>query len=358
MTKVLLYLVKPVIAGLVLAIAIVALSPNLRQQLPNLHLFTSQVERNSFAHAVQKAGPAVVNIYTRSQINNAPNQFQDAGLGSGIIMHEDGYVLTNYHVVANADLIFIALQDGRLGSAVMIGADPWTDLAVLYIDTEGQKLPTIKYDLNRNTQVGDAVLAIGNPYNLGQTITQGIISATGRTGLSSGYQDFIQTDAAINQGNSGGALVDADGYLVGINTANFSIGNDNNVGVGINFAIPLQLAHQVMQKLIKDGRVIRGHLGVTARPIDPTQARLMGINTGALISDVDLNGPAARSGIRPNDVILMLNGEPIASVNSLMDNIAETPPGTEVNITLYRNGKALQIPVTVGEQPPYRGQRR
>lgn len=358
MAKFLLYIAKPILAGLVLAIAIVLLSPNLRQQLPDLNWPSSQVNRTSFAQAVKRASPAVVNIYSRTQNTAFPNQSTDAGLGSGIIMRKDGYVLTNYHVVSGADLIYVALQDGRWGSAVMIGADPWTDLAVLYIDTEGQSLPTIPYDLQRQPEIGDAVLAIGNPYNLGQTITQGIISATGRFGLSSRYQDFIQTDAAINQGNSGGALVDADGYLVGVNTANYNVGGES--GVGINFAIPLQLAHHVMEKLIKDGRVIRGHLGVSASPLDPTRARLMGIaNTdGVLLTNIDRNSPAARARLAAGDVITELNGQKLEGVNAMMDAIAETPPGTEVNLTLIRNGKTLRLPVTIGEVPPYQGPAR
>ncbi|TKB51251.1 outer membrane-stress sensor serine endopeptidase DegS [Ferrimonas sediminicola] len=358
MARLLLYIAKPILAGLVLAAAIVLISPNLRQQLPDLNWPTSQVGRNSFAHAVKRASPAVVNIYTRSQNPQNPSQSTDAGLGSGIIMREDGYVLTNYHVVSRADLIYVALQDGRWGSAVMIGADPWTDLAVLYLNTEGQSLPSIPFDLKRTTEVGDAVLAIGNPYNLGQTITQGIVSATGRTGLSSQYQDFIQTDAAINQGNSGGALVDADGYLVGVNTANYNVGGES--GLGINFAIPLQLAYKVMQKLIQDGRVIRGHLGVAAQNLDFNASQSLGLTDlqGVVLTGIDRGGPAFRAGLAQWDVVIELNGQPLNGVNAMMDDIAETPPGTEVNLTLIRNGKRLQLPVTIGEKPPYQGPER
>ncbi|WP_417344994.1 outer membrane-stress sensor serine endopeptidase DegS [Ferrimonas sp.] len=358
MARLLIYIAKPILAGLVLATAIVLLIPNLRQQLPEFNWPTSQVSRNSFSHAVKRASPAVVNIYTRTQNAQMPSQSTGAGLGSGIIMRDDGYVLTNYHVVSRADLIYVALQDGRWGSAVMIGADPWTDLAVLYLDTQGQSLPTIPYDLQRTTEVGDAVLAIGNPYNLGQTITQGIVSARGRTGLSSQYQDFIQTDAAINQGNSGGALVDADGYLVGVNTANYNVRGES--GLGINFAIPLQLAHNIMQKLIQDGRVIRGHLGVAAQDLDFNSSQSLGLTDrqGVVLTGIDPGGPASRGGLAKWDVVIELNGQPLHGVNAMMDDIAETPPGTEVNLTLLREGKKLQLPVTIGEKPPYQGPER
>ncbi|SHI06137.1 serine protease DegS [Ferrimonas marina] len=344
------YILKPVLAGLALAIIIVVLNPSLRERLPRLDRSISQVERASFSSAVRRAAPAVVNIYSHRQTRGNFSQLLPQGLGSGIIMHGDGYILTNYHVVSSADQIFVALQDGRLANAEMIGSDPYTDLAVLQIAESD--LPVIPLDLKRQPKVGDMVLAIGNPYNLGQTITQGIISATGRNGLSSSYQDFIQTDAAINQGNSGGALVDADGVLVGINTANYQWLGD--AGVGLNFAIPIELAYKIMGKLIRDGRVIRGHLGLSGSPVNPTIARLLRLTEvmGVAVGEVEPGGPADRAGLRPNDVLVAFNGEAIVSTDMLMDSIAETPPGHEVNITLIRQGRRFSVPVTIDEKPP------
>ncbi|WP_298440904.1 outer membrane-stress sensor serine endopeptidase DegS [uncultured Ferrimonas sp.] len=344
------YLLKPIMAGLLLALFIVALNPNLRSYLPKLDNSISQVERSSFAHAVRRAAPAVVNVYSHRQAKNNFSQLLPQGLGSGIIMRNDGYILTNYHVVREADQIFIALQDGRVSDAQLIGSDPYTDLAVLKVSIA--PLPVIPLDLERQSRVGDVVLAIGNPYNLGQTITQGIISATGRTGLSSNFQDFIQTDAAINQGNSGGALVDADGRLVGVNTANYQ--QLGEAGVGLNFAIPIELAYTIMDKLIRDGRVIRGHLGLTGTPVTQTIARQLRLPEpmGMAVTEIDPQGPAGKAGLRPYDVLLSINGESIVGIDMLMDTIAETPPGTEVNIILIRQGNRYNVPVTIEERPP------
>ncbi|GAA4901531.1 outer membrane-stress sensor serine endopeptidase DegS [Ferrimonas pelagia] len=350
MLSMLRYILKPVLIGLAVAAVIIVTTPSLREHLPRLDRSISHVERASFASAVRRAAPAVVNVYSHRQTRGNFSQLAPQGLGSGIIMHDEGYVLTNYHVVSAADQIFLALQDGRLANAEMIGSDPYTDLAVLKIDEDN--LPVIPLDLSRKPQVGDMVLAIGNPYNLGQTITQGIISATGRNGLSSSYQDFIQTDAAINQGNSGGALVDADGMLIGINTANYQQLGD--AGVGLNFAIPIELAYKIMGKLIRDGRVIRGHLGLSGSPVNATIARLLRLPEvmGVAVTEVDANGPAARAGLRPNDVLTAFNGDPISGSDMLMDRIAETPPGTEINMTLIRQGRRFSVPITIAEKPP------
>ncbi|QIZ77879.1 outer membrane-stress sensor serine endopeptidase DegS [Ferrimonas lipolytica] len=344
------YLLKPILAGLVLAAIIVVIHPNLRSYLPELNQSISRVDRNSFSYAVGRAAPAVVNVYSHRQGPNNFSQLLPQGLGSGIIMRADGYILTNYHVVRQADQIFIALQDGRVADASLIGSDPYTDLAVLKISLSD--LPVISLDLERETRIGDMVLAIGNPYNLGQTITQGIISATGRTGLSSNFQDFIQTDAAINQGNSGGALVNADGNLIGVNTANYQ--QLGEAGVGLNFAIPIELAHTIMGKLIRDGRVIRGHLGLTGTPVNQTIARQLRLlePMGMAVTEVDPTGPAAKAGLRAHDVLISVNGEPIRGIDMLMDVIAETPPGTEVNIILIRQGERYNVPVTIEERPP------
>lgn len=195
------------------------------------------------------------------------------------------------------------------------------------------------------------VLAIGNPYNLGQTITQGIISATGRNGLSSGFQDFLQTDAAINAGNSGGALIDTSGSLIGINTAAFQISGEGG-NHGINFAIPIKLAYSIMGKLIKDGRVIRGALGMTGQPLDPARAQILNMpdRSGVLVMKVDKGSPAAQADLHPNDIIVSFNGEKVVSAEMLMDRIAETKPGTRIDLTVFRGGNLVTLPVTIGEK--------
>lgn len=277
------------------------------------------------------------------------------GLGSGVIMDEKGYILTNYHVVRKADEILVALQDGRRFTADIVGLDAETDLAVLKISAG--HLPTAIARLDSQPRVGDIVLAIGNPYNLGQTITQGIISATGRNGLSSGYQDFLQTDAAINKGNSGGALIDTDGRLIGINTAAYQVGGES--GRGINFAIPIQLAYKVMQKLIESGRVIRGAIGFSGQPVsvNPVKAQVLGLPTlaGVLITDIDPQGAAAQANLMPNDVVIKYNKETIPSggpaVWMLLDRVAETQPGTSVVLTIIRNGVQKKVNVVVDEKP-------
>ncbi|WP_028115750.1 outer membrane-stress sensor serine endopeptidase DegS [Ferrimonas senticii] len=347
------YILKPLLAGLILAAIIVILNPELRSRLPRLDSSISQVERSSYASAVRRAAPAVLNIYTVGPGTSNFSQPTPQGLGSGIIMSPDGYVLTNYHVVRQAEQIFAALQDGRIAEALLVGSDPVTDLAVLKIDLP--QLPVIPLDITRSARIGDVVLAIGNPFNLGQTITQGIISATGRNGLSNGlsagFQDFIQTDAAINQGNSGGALVDADGRLVGVNTANYQ--QLGGAGVGLNFAIPIELAHNIMEKLIRDGRVIRGHLGLDGDPVNETIARQLRLMdaAGMVVTGINPNGPAGKAGLRLYDVLIAFNGKPITGTAMLLDSVAETPPGTEVNLTLIRQGKRFNVPVTVEERP-------
>lgn len=264
-------------------------------------------------------------------------------------MSKEGYILTNYHVIKKADEIVVALQDGRKFTSEVVGFDPETDLSVLKI--EGDNLPTVPVNLDSPPQVGDVVLAIGNPYNLGQTITQGIISATGRNGLSSGYLDFLQTDAAINAGNSGGALIDTNGSLIGINTAAFQVGGEGG-GHGINFAIPIKLAHSIMGKLIKNGRVIRGALGISGEPINPVVAQILNLPDlrGVLVTGIDPNGPAARAQLLPRDVIIKYDGEDVPGVEMLMDRIAETTPGKKVMMTVIRQGKQQELPVIIDEK--------
>ena len=304
----------------------------------------------SFAKAVRRAAPAVVNINSLSIDQRSPlNSSSLQGLGSGVIMSPQGYILTNYHVIKRADEIVIALQDGRRFTSEVVGSDPETDLAVLKI--EGDNLPVVPINLTNPALVGDVVLAIGNPYNLGQTITQGIISATGRSGLSSGYLDFLQTDAAINAGNSGGALIDTGGELIGINTAAFKVGGDNS-GNGISFAIPIKLAHSIMDKLIADGRVIRGAIGISGQPLTPVVAQILNLPDlkGVFVTGIDPDGPAANAEIQPRDVIIAYGDDEILGVEMLMDKIAETPPGTKVILTVIRQGQKQQIPVFVVEK--------
>ena len=304
----------------------------------------------SFAKAVRRAAPAVVNIYSLSIDQGRPlNSGALQGLGSGVIMSKEGYILTNYHVIKKADEIVVALQDGRKYTSEVVGSDPETDLAVLKV--EGDNLPVVPLNLDAPPQVGDVVLAIGNPYNLGQTITQGIISATGRNGLSSNYLDFLQTDAAINAGNSGGALIDTGGELVGINTAAFQVGGEGG-GHGINFAIPIKLAHAIMGKLIDNGRVVRGAIGISGEAVSPVVAQILNLPDlrGVVITGVDPSGPAAIAKLMPRDVIIKYAGEDVPGVEMLMDRIAETAPDATADVTVIRQGKPVTIQVKVGEK--------
>ncbi|MDH2923828.1 serine protease DegS [Nicoletella semolina] len=305
----------------------------------------------SYHQAVQKASPAVVNVYNQAfDINDAEMMvsLQVNNLGSGVIMTNDGYILTNEHVVQNADQIIVALQSGKLYQALLVGSDNLTDLAVLKI--QAQNLPTIPQNTRRMAQVGDVVLAIGNPLNLGQSITQGIISATGRNALSeTGRQDFIQTDASINKGNSGGALVNSVGELIGINT--LSLGkNSDEFAEGLNFAIPIALANKIMNKLIKDGRVIRGYLGVNSSLF--YSARELGVgDKGVLITGVSENGPADKAGIRQGDLILKINNIEAESPSKMMALIADLPPNTLINVEILRQDQLLKLNVVIGEFP-------
>ncbi|GIU41219.1 outer membrane-stress sensor serine endopeptidase DegS [Shewanella sairae] len=350
----LIYVGKAILFGLIMAAVIIFILPLITgQSLTNgiTERVSSSNSELSFSKAVRRAAPAVVNIYSLSIDQSKPlNPGSLQGLGSGVIMSKEGYILTNYHVIKRADEIVVALQDGRKFTSEVVGSDPETDLAVLKV--EGDNLPVVPLNLNIPARVGDVVLAIGNPYNLGQTITQGIISATGRNGLSSGYLDFLQTDAAINAGNSGGALIDTTGQLIGINTAAFQIGGEGG-GHGINFAIPIKLAHSIMGKLIKNGRVIRGALGIGGDAVGPVMAQILNIPdlTGVMITEIDPNGPAAKAKLRPRDVITKFEGESIPGVEMLMDRIAETPPGKQVMMTVIREGKSYEVPVVIAEKP-------
>ena len=271
------------------------------------------------------------------------------GLGSGVIVTKDGYILTNNHVVDNADEVKVTLQDGREFTAKVIGRDPKSDVAVIKIDANG--LPVVPMADSDKVEVGDIVLAIGNPFGVGQTVTTGIVSATGRGNLGiEDYEDFIQTDAAINPGNSGGALVDTEGRLIGINTAIFSRTGGN---MGIGFAIPSDLARSVMDSLIQYGHVTRGYLGVMIQDLTPALAKEFKLkdSTGALVGDVVPKGPADKAGFKDGDVVLEYNGKKVPDSRRLRLAVGDTKPGTTVPVKILREGASKTLEVTV-QQPP------
>ncbi len=347
------YLLRSIGLGLITALFVILVVPSLRSQLhlPKLSSQPSDITelQLSFNQAVRKAAPAVVNIYSSKYTENDRTRLSTQGLGSGVIVSAKGYIITNYHVVAQADQIVVALQDGRVAAAQLVGQDLRTDIAILRI--EGSNLPVIPLNKNYTAKVGDIVLAIGNPYNLGQTTTFGIISATGRSSISAdGRQAFIQTDAAINQGNSGGALVNSKGELVGINTASFRQATDLET-YGISFAIPYQLASKIMEKIIADGRVIRGYIGIDGQDINSLTSRLLGgkYAGGIIILGMDPNGPASKAGFKTQDIIIRIDGHEVTGRLSVMDLVTDLRPGTTVDIMVLRDGKELTIPVTVAE---------
>ncbi|MDR0458019.1 MAG: trypsin-like peptidase domain-containing protein [Burkholderiaceae bacterium] len=330
----------------------------------NVPAAPGQVHPGSFSAAVSKAAPAVVSIDTstaprRPAINDPWFQFffgddsgaAQSGLGSGVIVRADGYVLTNNHVVENADQIEVALTDGRRAQAKMIGTDPDSDLAVLKIDLPN--LPVITLGDSSQLRVGDRALAIGNPFGVGQTVTSGIISALGRNQLGlNAFENFIQTDAAINPGNSGGALIDASGNLIGINTAIYSRSGGS---MGIGFAIPVAAARQVMDSIIAHGKVVRGWVGVESAELTPELAQTFnlpqGMNQGVLVTGVLAQAPAAQAGIRPGDVIVQVAGQRVRSVPELLSRIAALPPGQSVRFQVQRQNRALALDVTPAQRP-------
>ncbi|MFU0815272.1 MAG: outer membrane-stress sensor serine endopeptidase DegS [Rahnella inusitata] len=351
-------LLRSAVIGLIVAGILLAAVPMLRKKITEplfeRNFTQTSEEPVSYNSGVRRAAPAVVNVYNRNMGNSSQNELQIRTLGSGVIMNDNGYILTNKHVINNADQIIVALQDGRVFEALLVGSDSLTDLAVLKINAGN--LPVIPINPNRNPHVGDIVMAIGNPYNLGQTVTQGIISATGRIGLSpSGRQNFLQTDASINQGNSGGALVNSLGELVGINTLSFDQSNDGATPEGIGFAIPTALATKVMGKLIRDGRVIRGYIGISGREVSPLHGPNSGLDRiqGIVVNEVTANGPAANAGMRVSDVIVNVNNKPAVSAIETMDQVAEVRPGTVIPVEIMRNGDKLTLQVTVQEYPAH-----
>ena len=322
----------------------------------------------SYAQAVERAAPAVVNIYSSRVVEREEHPLMSdpffrqffgdelpsrqrmlSSLGSGVIVSDDGYVLTNHHVIRGADQIQVALRDGRETLAEVIGTDPESDLAVLRIDLES--LPVIELTDTTRIAVGDVSLAIGNPFGVGQTVTMGIISATGRSHLGlNAYEDFIQTDAAINPGNSGGALVNAEGALIGINTAIFSRSGGSQ---GIGFAIPANLARNILEELVTRGRVVRGWMGIEAQELNQELAASFGLQTpaGVIIAGVVPDGPADRAGLQPGDVLLEVDGKPVIDPRRTMSDIAAVPPGTRLPLTVVRGGERLEMTIELGERP-------
>ncbi|HTL59092.1 MAG TPA: DegQ family serine endoprotease [Candidatus Limnocylindrales bacterium] len=335
----------------------------------------------SFAPVVKKVAPGVVKVFTTTKVHNTSfnggpgmpgdmddlfrrffgDQFQgrmprrnmpmprQEGIGSGVIATKDGYILTNNHVVDGADEVKVALQDGREFTAKVVGRDPKTDIAVIKITSNN--LPAVPMADSDKVEVGDVVLAVGNPFGIGQTVTTGIVSATGRAGaVGLDYEDFIQTDAAINPGNSGGALVDSEGRLIGINTAILSRSGGNQ---GIGFAIPVNLARDVMESLIKDGHVTRGYLGVAIQDVTPSLAKEFKLKEtkGALVGDVTPKSPAEKAGIESGDLIVEFNHKPVTDSRHLKLEVARTQPGESVPLKVLRDGSSKTLEVTVKELP-------
>ncbi|HVA95774.1 MAG TPA: DegQ family serine endoprotease [Candidatus Dormibacteraeota bacterium] len=328
--------------------------------------------KNGFSSVIDPVLPAVVNISSTKIVKQQQmqgfadpffrqffgNQFpspqtpqteREYSLGSGVIVNPDGYILTNNHVVAGASDVEVFTQDRKKYKAKIIGTDPRTDIAVLKIDATG--LPILTLGDSSKLKVGDLVFAIGDPFGIGETATTGIVSAIGRGlgGAIERYENFIQTDAAINPGNSGGALIDLHGNLIGINTAIISGGGGGNQGIG--FAIPINMARNVMDQIVDHGKVIRGFLGVTIQAVNPDMAKAFGLaqGGGALVGDVEPNSPASKAGVQRGDVILELNGQKVNGPDDLSVRIAELAPGTVAHLKVFRNGQSRNIDVTLGE---------
>ena len=324
---------------------------------------TSQTPPGSFRQAAQRASAAVVSINTSKAARRHPNSndpwfrffFGDpdsapqAGLGSGVIVSPEGYILTNNHVIEGADEIEVMLADRRRARAQVIGTDPDTDLAVLRIGLD--RLPVITWGKSDALQVGDQVLAIGNPFGVGQTVTSGIVSALGRSQLGiNTFENFIQTDAAINPGNSGGALVDIYGHLMGINTAIYSRSGGS---MGIGFAIPAQTARQVLEGLVKDGQVTRGWIGVEPQDLTPELAQNFGlpVREAVVVTGVLQNGPAFRAGIKPGDALISVGAVPVSNVSELLSAVAALKPGETARIKLLRGEREIELPITPANRP-------
>ncbi len=371
------FLFKFATLGLAFAFMIVLFKPELipeRPQVVSIHesrptIPSGSAQPDSYASAVEAAIPAVVNIYTAT-IKQSPKSSRsllnqllfdeleppkrstkvETNLGSGLIMSEQGYVLTNYHVISNASEIEVMLNDGRSSRATVVGFDPETDLAVLRIKLKD--LPVITLGDNRELRVGDVVLAIGNPLGVGQAVSMGIVSATGRKRLGlNTFENFIQTDAAINPGNSGGALINTHGELVGVNSAIFSRSGGSQ---GIGFAIPVNLARNVLEQILEHGRVIRGWLGVRMTNLTPGLAKSLRLETpyGVVVSGVYEDGPADKAGLQSGDVLVSVDGKQVYDARSMLDMIAQHKPGDTVRLEGIRKVQRFTAKVIVKERPP------
>lgn len=387
MKKTTLFILQSVMAGLAIAFVTLFFMGSFNNKSTVVEFKSSTGQKNSsvqsdntittlktgFSQAVKNAAPAVVYIYTARIITEQPHPFLrdrifreffgsddnkpqrrlETGLGSGVVISPQGYILTNYHVIQDADRIQIQLADGRGGIAHIVGADPETDLAVLQIALD--HLPVIHIGQSKDMNVGDVVLAIGNPFGVGQTVTMGIISATGRheIGITT-FENFIQTDAAINPGNSGGALVNPQGDLIGINTAVFgSMGDNAPSAQGIGFAIPIALAKNIMQQIISQGYVTRGWLGIEVQDINPRLAYALDIafDEGALIRRVQPGGPADKTGLKSGDILISIAGKKINSARDALNHIVQTQPNKTIELKMWRGGKILSLPITPNQRP-------
>ncbi|MCL4315983.1 MAG: Do family serine endopeptidase [Gammaproteobacteria bacterium] len=372
--KLLSFLVKAAIAGLAAAFIVLYLWPDLlhkpgEPQTQVAAPLPAATGPASYAGAVERAAPAVVNINTSKLVIQrnpffddpfmqrffrdnplmAPRRQLESSLGSGVIVSNDGYVLTNHHVIAEADEIQVTLSDGRSARASVVGSDPESDIAVLKIDLD--KVPVITFGNSEQLRVGDVVLAIGDPFGVGQTVTLGIVSATGRNHLGiNTFENFIQTDAAINPGNSGGALINAHGQLVGINSAIYSRSGGS---LGIGFAIPVSIANGVMRQIIEHGRAIRGWLGVEAQAITPELAESFKLSAarGIIVAGIVPDGPADKAGLQPGDVVNAVNGRAVDEPRAFMTLVAGFTPGARVELQGQRNGAAFTLSAKVGERP-------
>ena len=368
----------PVITGILIALLVIREFPELTGRTGGVELnivdsqpVSTQIPAEgpvSYASAVERAAPAVVNIYTTTIVEtrahplardpffrnffNLPSEPRrkrmESSLGSGVIVSGNGYILTNHHVIAGADDIVIELKDGRVSQASVVGTDPDTDIAVLKVEVNS--LPKLILTTSPG-RVGDLVFAIGNPFGVGQTVTMGILSATGRNQVGvTNYENFIQTDAAINPGNSGGALINVRGELIGINTAIFTRSGGSN---GIGFAIPASIATDIMQELIDHGQVIRGWIGVETQPLTEDLARAFGVgkDAGVLIAGAYRRGPAANTDILPGDILTHMTDQKITDGRAAMNQVADIEPGTDLPVKLLRDGQSIERTIRVGQRP-------
>jgi len=363
------FLLQAALTGVAIAVVIAVFFPHLLERTPDsaapqvAEPLAAPKAAASYAAGVQRAAPAVVNIMTARTLETPgtldlhdffgqpapPGDREQTSLGSGVIMTEEGHILTNHHVIEEGEAIAVVLPNGDAHPAEVIGIDPDTDLAVLRVHADGIAVATLGH--SSDLQVGDVVLAIGNPFGVGQTVTQGIVSATGRNRLGiNTFEDFIQTDAAINPGNSGGALINAHGEVIGINTAIFSRSGGSH---GIGFAIPVDLARDVMTEIIERGYVARGWLGIEVQAMNRELARSFGLDAprGVLVAGVLRDGPAREGGIEIGDVITHLDGDAVNSPREALNVIARTDPGSDLSIRLLRDGEEMELEATVAQRP-------